>query len=378
MSASASQRQISGEDAAGSPILSVLVKRAYRLSVNKGVQSASAATLVDPQGAPLHEAQLYADDATEELLHESDLFAYKPATDVVVAGAAHPPRGTKRFLARVAVGGVEKQIAVVGRRVVRGAAFSEPEEAGATPLSYKLAFGGEDAIELARSGHPLAGLERELSERPEMFEENPYAYPRNPTGTGFTIRGLDDGAELPRIEDPDDLLTPERRIAGEAFDWSGMPMPAGLGWFGHLWFPRCVFFGFVPEVDRPAQAKEVVRGLVPLEMIAEGAHFRRPDPRFACAASPGLAVPHLRGGETIALENLSRGHARLEITLPTERPTLRCDGRKGRMVETEPVIHSVLVEPDEERVTLVWRGSAPALRRYRPEELEKMPFEVLS
>lgn len=375
---SASQLQISGEDAAGNYILSVLVKRTYRLSVKKGTQGPSTATLVDPEGAPLHESQVYADDETEELLHESDLFAYKPATDVVIAGAAHPPRGAKRFLARVSVAGVEKQIAVVGRRVVQGGVFGETEAAESTKLSYRNAFGGEDAIELARSGHPLDGLRRELSERPEMFDENPYAYPRNPTGRGFTIRGLDDGAELPRIEDPDDLLTPERRVAGEAFDWSSMPMPAGLGWFGHLWFPRCVFFGFVPEVDRPSEAREVVRGLVPLEMIAEGAHFRRMDPRFSCAASPGLSVPYLRGGETIALENLSRAHARLELTLPTDRPTLRCDGRKGRMLDTEPVLHSVLVEPDEERVTIVWRGSAPAVRRYRPEELEKMPFEVMS
>lgn len=378
MSAPGASRQISGDDAAGQPILSVLVKRVFRLAVKKGVEGASVATLVDPEDALLHEAQVYADDTSEELAHESDLFAYKAATDVVVAGAAHPPRTTKRFVASVRVAGVTKSIAVIGRRVVEGGRFGEAANAEPTPLSYRHAFGGEDAAELARSGHPFDGLRRELEERPEMFEENPYAYPRNPIGAGFSIRGNDDGAELPRFEDPDDPLTPERRVAGEAFDWSSMPMPAGLGWFGHLWFPRCAFFGLVPEVDRPSQTKEVLRGWVPLDLLVEGARFVKPDPRFASAASPGLAVPYLRGGETILLENLSRAHARLEITLPAARPTLRCDGRKGKLVDTEPVIHSVLVEPDAERVTLVWRGTAPAIRRYRPEELEKMPFEVLS
>ena len=36
----------------------------------------------------------------------------------------------------------------------------------------------------------------------------------------------------------------------------------------------------------------------------------------------------------------------------------------GKLNETRPVIHTVLSEPDESRLSLVWRGSAVALRPY--------------
>ena len=34
------------------------------------------------------------------------------------------------------------------------------------------------------------------------------------------------------------------------------------------------------------------------------------------------------------------------------------------------------IEPDENRVCVVWCGSAPALRPYMPDELERMPFRI--
>ena len=39
-------------------------------------------------------------------------------------------------------------------------------------------------------------------------------------------------------------------------------------------------------------------------------------------------------------------------------------------------IHTVLIEPDEARLSVLWRGCAPALRPYMPKELETMPFRV--
>jgi hypothetical protein len=41
-----------------------------------------------------------------------------------------------------------------------------------------------------------------------------------------------------------------------------------------------------------------------------------------------------------------------------------------------PVVHTVLIEPDEMRLSIVWRGNAPALRPYSDEELAKMPLKV--
>ena len=64
------------------------------------------------------------------------------------------------------------------------------------------------------------------------------------------------------------------------------------------------------------------------------------------------------------------------MTLPSGVPRIWVDGRKGTLKETEPVIHTVVIEPDLDRVTILWRGSAPALRPYLPAELAKMPFNV--
>jgi hypothetical protein len=36
----------------------------------------------------------------------------------------------------------------------------------------------------------------------------------------------------------------------------------------------------------------------------------------------------------------------------------------------------VVFEPDAMRLSIVWRGSAPALRPYLPEELKSMPLRV--
>jgi hypothetical protein len=64
------------------------------------------------------------------------------------------------------------------------------------------------------------------------------------------------------------------------------------------------------------------------------------------------------------------------VRLPEERPKTWTDGRNGKLNETQPVIHTALIEPDESRLGVVWRGSAPALRPYLPSEFETMPLRV--
>jgi hypothetical protein len=369
---SPSVRQVSGVDAEGAPVLSVLAKRRYR---------STPSGLADPEDVALREETIGVDGAPELLSADSDLYAFKPATDIVVLGQAYPPRTCREFTARVRVGSLHKQVLVLGRRrVLSDGSFSDPEIVEPTTLTYADAFGGEDTAHLHKEGHPLKALRDSLEERPEIFAANPFAYPRNPCGKGFSMIGQSDeeaADDLPRLEDPDDRLTPERRCAGASFDWTGQPIPAGLGWFGLLWFPRCVFFGIVPEAPSPASMPEVRSGILAVETLARGAHFRAPDPRHACGASPGLSVPWLVGGEIVALENLSKRAATVQLEIPKPPSRMRVDGRKGKLIDVEPVLSSVVLSPDEETVTLVWRGTGRALRPYGDEELERMPFEVV-
>jgi len=46
------------------------------------------------------------------------------------------------------------------------------------------------------------------------------------------------------------------------------------------------------------------------------------------------------------------------------------------MKSTKPVMHTVEIEPDQHRLSIVWRGSARARRPYLPEELQQMPLFV--
>jgi hypothetical protein len=97
---------------------------------------------------------------------------------------------------------------------------------------------------------------------------------------------------------------------------------------------------------------------------------------LACGASLGLQLPQLSGGEPVTLRHIHPRLADFAFRLPAERPKVWTDGRKGKFKETQPVIHTVLIEVDESRLSIVWRGSAPALRPYMPQELEKMPLRV--
>jgi hypothetical protein len=98
--------------------------------------------------------------------------------------------------------------------------------------------------------------------------------------------------------------------------------------------------------------------------------------RFTNGASLGLQLPHLQGGEQCMLGGLHPRAAVLKFQLPKERPEIKTDGRNGTMKSTKPVIHTVEIEPDAMRVSVVWRGAAPALRPYMAEELAKMPMLV--
>jgi hypothetical protein len=76
------------------------------------------------------------------------------------------------------------------------------------------------------------------------------------------------------------------------------------------------------------------------------------------------------------LANMHPSRAAWSFRLPGGAPVIRTDGRKGKLDETTAVLHHVVIEPDLDRVTVVWRGAAAAMRRYVLAELMKMPLLV--
>src|SRR3569623_589378 len=238
--------QLSGRDASGRPILAVLVKRTY-LFGSKGEWA------VDTTQMPLRAETRYGDRGLV-LEEDSELWPFKPKTDVVVLGHAYNHRGRPRFSAGIANGGVAKRIAVCGDRRCMLAndgriLFSPPAVAERVPLSYALAYGGRDAAAEAAYGNPVTLLEPYLSSDTGagvIDDASPFVYPRNPAGRGYLVeaaRGAVDALALPNLEHPDDLLTPERLAAGEPGRWPLQPVPASLGWLDYGAFPRAAWLG---------------------------------------------------------------------------------------------------------------------------------------
>jgi hypothetical protein len=325
------------------PIFAVLVKRTYDIHFNE------PAIRVDP-GQPLRKVDEYYDDGEPEtatVKHESDLTPYKLGTDVVVIAKAYTLKGKPMRQVDVAleIAGRRKVIRVIGdRRCVhrqgRDPTFTEPLEFTEMEIRYERSFGGHDL---------------------KSVEGLPFYYPRNMSGTGLAVRNLAevvDGLALPNLEDPTDLLTPERLILGELERWNQMPLPQGLGWFQKTWYPRCSFVGAVPGfVNVDETMREETLGLVPKRQIALARQFRLPsfDLRFNNGASLGQVFPYLTGCEPVRMVNLTPDGL-LQFSLPRDTPRIMLDIGLGES-ELPPVLHTVCIRPEQMQVDLVWRGA---------------------
>ena len=372
-------RQDSGKDPDGRFILSVLAKRTYTLSE-------PGECLVADEQLPLCGEPRFDAEVPSLLVEDSDLFPYKPRSDVIVQGHAYGYSGRREFDAVVRVGAASKRIRVTGERrcsltSAGRLAFSRPDPVERIPLSYTHAYGGRDTVAEAaaagEAGKALPGIS------PDMFPTaagSPFDYPRNPCGRGYLIRATPQAVEklqLPNLEDPLDPLSPERMELGSTLLWPQMPLPQATGWVSYDWFPRMVGFGMLPLFKRTEEPfPEVTRRQIS-ESVLLPARYELADPfHLTCGACLDLQLPHLRGGEPVMLESVHPKQADASFRLPTERPKLWTDGRNGKLNPTEPVIHTVVIEPDEDRLSIVWRGSAPALRPYTEDELTRMPLRV--
>jgi hypothetical protein len=221
--------------------------------------------------------------------------------------------------AALRVGPVQKVVDVIGDRAWFKAAgairMSPPLPIETVPLSYERAFGGRD-----RTG-------------PELE-------PRNPTGTGFWGGGgaFPDNLRAPNLEDP------RRRISGI----KDRPPPAGFGPVGPGWEPRLKLAG-----TYDAKWKESRFPLLPLDF----------DRRFFNAGSADLVVNgFLRGDEPAVVLNAAPSPS-LPFYLPGIPPprVLLAHARDADLpIETR--LDTVIIDTDEMKVTLLWRGHA-VLRR---------------
>lgn len=377
--------QLSGLGPTGEWLLSVIARRTY-------VLTPSGDCVVATRQLPLVEDPVYPEDDDSLLLADVDVWPFKPRTDVVLLGHAynHPDRAV--FDASVKIGDAQKVVRVFGERratLTAGGriAFSTPTKLEKVPLSYARAYGGRDVVTEQERGNPAEDLTPFLPAESGMRElvaaASPFVYPRNPSGRGYvtsTSRQALEAVRLPNLEAPEDPLTPDRLVPESPWHWPVQPLPASLGWLDYGCFPRIAWLGVVPGCEVPtdlARVGEIRLGHARRDVLEERpARAHAVDLEATCGASLGLRLPYLGKSEAFELVHLTASAPTFRFRLPGEKPRIFVDGRNGRLEKTAPVIHTVVVEPDVGRLTVVWRGSARALRAYLPAELPAMPFRV--
>jgi hypothetical protein len=331
-----------GQSPGGQYILSVLLKRTYRIVPGR------PAVRADEDRKLLTADKYYEDPVNSSVEFESDFVPFKPATDVVLNGKAYAPgeRPADACVASLTVAGTRKELWVYGDRIChydggRPPIFSDPAPFMTMDLKYERAYGGVDVYS-----------------DPTL----PCAYVRNHVGRGFVVANKKEsieGLQLPNIEDPADPLTPDRLTMEHFMYWEQQPIPQGFGWVAKQWQPRASLAGVMPA-DRliEQELRKAYAMAVPPEQRELYEQTALPDMDFAFfnGASPGLVFPYLRGDEEIAVENLTPDGF-LTFRLPGEQPRIGLDVGMG-LWEPPVVLHTVMIRLEDREVDLVWRAAS--------------------
>lgn len=227
--------------------------------------------------------------------------------EVLVHGKCFPPGGPRAATyVRVALGSVDKKLAVVGDRVWKKGVPTEPEPFTEMPIDWAHAFGGP-------------------------------AFPQNPLGKGHAPL-LVDGVEvhaLPNVELDGKLVTSPRE----------RPQPAGFGPYDLTLPQRFSKVGTYDEEWLRTRFPGVAKDM---------------DPSFFNTAPEDQRIEgYFRGDEGFAIEHMHEEHARLEGRLPglVTRAfiTHRTDeGEVWKEVRTR--LETVHLFPNAERGVLIHRG----------------------
>lgn len=327
--------------------------------------------LVPTDAIPLYGAL---DDLRNGLPEGSDYWWMKSRTDVVVNGSAWAPGGkpTHKMEVTCSVGTHNKRIAVFGKRHVEwtgaGRPFvGPPEPFESVALSEDHAYGGMDPRV------PIPSTSR-LEDVLAVIAEPPGRYPRNPRGKGYLVMpDRVDGAELPNLEDPEDLLTDERLIVGEPAHWHRQPLPWCLGWQSPACLTRYARLGadaHFPVAD-PSTLAEVQRGFLP----ADYRERKKFDRIYHQEASLGMCFEPLGPGVPISLSGVHPERRTISFEMPAS-PIIEITIEES-FERPPPLCTAVIIEPDAERVSFVYVAKTKSLpRTFIPGVHPKIPLSA--
>ena len=363
-----------------------------------------------PEQAPLAVTDDYHGEMNKSSVRqESDLAPFKPKCDVIVIGKAYAPAGrpARRFTAGIRIAGpkqprplppqpqglnptmppspaavaawqreviearanplpgpviLDRQLAVCGPRYWEkgsfgGWALTSPEPIVSLPLQYEYAYGGECRID------PEDPASKQVEPKYRLTAESAGSIPTartgppsptgparlNPVGMGFAEEWYLKAKKIKRVRAPQiDLPEDPVREFGKTY-------PAqGFGVVTKAWLPRRKLCGTIDDA-----------------FIQSG----RPLPEdfdfaFWNGAHPDLQVPWLAGNEEITLTNLcphnmpgatrdKSGNTLLRFSLPGHQPFVLVRYEEGTIVPARLELDTLVIEPDERKVSCVYRLRLP-------------------
>ena len=311
---------IPGLDKDGYDYAVVIMKGNFQITPNQ-----ARLVLADEPATIFQGDEHYGEPPDTSVRYESDTAMLKRGTDIVVNGHAYAP-GKHAVLAQdvsLQVGAVKKTCRVFGDRHWEKSLtewdHSQPAKFERMPLLYENAYGGV-----------AAGSDN----------QNPTASPSNPLGKGYIGPKAKptEGLPLPNIEDPRNLIQ----------KWQDRPPLAGFGFISRGWQPRIALAG---TYDAHWQKKR--QPLLPMDF----------DDRYFNGAHPDLVTPApLAGGEHVILTNLSDSGV-LEFDLPVWRDPVTVF-MKGSKALFQPILDTVVMEPDKLSVQITWRATVPCPKQF--------------
>lgn len=301
-------------DETGLDTLYVIVKGTFTLT--------TAPAIAEQQVAPTSGDVYWGDPATSSLKYAGEVHVGKRGTDVVLIGHAHAPnqRPVPEMYVAIRVAGRQKAVRVVGERSWRPVlgGITKPEPFTKMPLVYERAFGG-----------------RHDDGRGRVLVEE-----RNPVGVGFRGKRSEPESVICKVPNLEDVNQPLKTFGDR-------PPPAGFGFIAPSWPPRLQFVGTYDAGWQKDRAPFLPKDF---------------DKRFLNAASAELTFDRfLDGGEPLSLMGTSPAGP-IQSAIPKAKPVIQVN-LDGRWVPLSPQLETVIVEPDEGRLCISWRGSMPCDKR---------------
>ncbi len=257
-------------------------------------------------------APIYFNAPTDSSLrYDMDIVRSKPGTDIIVHAHAHTPDGKPAPHVDVAwtVGPLSKALRVFGDRVweLRSSTLmpSEPTPFVKFPIRYEHAWGG-------------------------WMPQGDVRDSMNPVGVG---RVAAPGKPVPNCEHPDNPIRSSL--------YKGHP--AGFGPIPYHWQPRVALAGTYDDTW-----KRTRQPLIPNDF--QDAYLR-------CAPVDQQVNGFLTGGEDVVLRNLTPdGIVRFRLPRIGLGFTTRIGGEN---VHHAHAMHTVIIEPEDRQIILVWQTSLP-------------------